>query len=667
MPQSQERSNEQLENYLNNLLKANCPVLRDALANAIRPIPETTIEEWSEATLYLPQEMSSEYGRYSMARTPYIREICESLHPLSKYNEVIFCASAQVGKTQLMINNIMFNIVNAPANMLFGFSNDTQKDNFVQSRLNPFIDANPEVKEKIFSKRRGESGDTKNKKMFAGGTLYFASGEAPSGWRSNPCRYAFIDEIDAMPLNVGGEGSPVDLARRRTNTFYGRHKIFLCSTPINGKSKILSEYSQTDKRHYYVPCPHCGNLHEFEWQRMEWEAEGTHVIRAWYTCPNCGCIIQNEDKQAMMEKGVWIPTNTEVTDPRKVGYWLNGLYSPWLTWEGVVTTYLEALAKNLESDMVSFYNTILAEQYQSESNTPDWQRLYNNAQASDWKIGEVPEDCLFLTSGSDVQQDRIETYVYGWGKHMRGKLVDLRIFPCDEGETTKDINAKCYRDWYDEIYKGAWYRSDGLKMTTIANAMDRNYQTATVNAFWERVGDSKRFILVRGDDKMESPISTLKKDRPATNKSEKERSLNKQRDSGIYYYYLVGSSYLKHELYHALKTEDNADHTVSGLYFFPQDISEETCKQICSEIYIEADEKHRNGYWKKMRDRNEALDCTNYATACLYYIGAYKFTEDEWDRIEQGLRKNISKGEHRSANRTTQRTQIQILNQGMDI
>ena len=169
MKQSQEKNNARLEAYLDGLLKANIPTLRKAMAIALKPIPETTIEKWSEENLYLPPEMTAEPGKYRMSRTPYIREICECLHPLSKYNEIVFVAAAQVSKTQLMINNIMFNIANAPANMLFGFSNDTQKDNFVQSRLNPFIDANPVIKEKIFSRRRGESGDTKNKKMFAVG------------------------------------------------------------------------------------------------------------------------------------------------------------------------------------------------------------------------------------------------------------------------------------------------------------------------------------------------------------------------------------------------------------------------------------------------------------------------------------------------------------------
>ena len=115
------------------------------------------------------------------------------------------------------------------------------------------------------------------------------------------------------------------------------------------------------------------------------------------------------------------------------------------------------------------------------------------------------------------------------------------------------------------------------------------------------------------------------------------------------------------------RTEDNAEHTVNGLYLLPQDISEETCRQLCAEVYIEPDERHKRGYWKKLRDRNEALDCTNYATACFYLLGAYKFSPEQWDTIEEKLKANIDKTERKHINRATVQSQIQILNQGMDI
>lgn len=471
-------------------------------------------------------------------------------------------------------------------------------------------------------------------KKFIGGTLYFASGETADGWRSNFCRYAFIDEVDAMPINVQGEGSPVDLARRRTTTFDGIQKIFICSTPTNGVSRILTELRQTDQKHYFVPCPHCGHLHEIEWERMQWDANGTNVKKAFYTCPRCGAIIYNSDKTQMLKNGEWRATNTEETSPTKTGFYITGLYSPFMSWERIVTLYLEAVKKNLESDLISFYNTILARQYAVQSATPEWKNVYNMSRSSEWKMGEVPNDCVLITTGSDVQIDRIETYVYGWTKYGRAKLVNQYAFTCESNESTKDINAKCYKEWYETIYSGVWVRQDGIEMRSLCNAMDRNYNTATINAFWEQVNDNKHFILVRGDDKLSMPISTIMRDIPSSY-SVKARSLNKQRTQGVFYYYHVGSSYLKREFYHALKTEDNEEHTTSGLYFFPNDISEETCKQLTAEVYIEPDEKHKNGYWKKIRDRNEALDCTNYATACFYHLNMHKLSISEWDELEK--------------------------------
>jgi acetolactate synthase-1/2/3 large subunit len=50
------------------------------------------------------------------------------------------------------------------------------------------------------------------------------------GLRSMPVRYLFLDEIDAYPLDVDGEGDPVALAEKRTSTF-ARKKVLKVSTP----------------------------------------------------------------------------------------------------------------------------------------------------------------------------------------------------------------------------------------------------------------------------------------------------------------------------------------------------------------------------------------------------------------------------------------------------
>jgi phage terminase large subunit GpA-like protein len=60
------------------------------------------------------------------------------------------------------------------------------------------------------------------------------------------------------PESAGTEGDPVDLADRRTTTYWNRVKI-LASTPgIKGASRIEAAYEDSDQRKFFVPCPHCG-------------------------------------------------------------------------------------------------------------------------------------------------------------------------------------------------------------------------------------------------------------------------------------------------------------------------------------------------------------------------------------------------------------------------
>ena len=51
------------------------------------------------------------------------------------------------------------------------------------------------------------------------------------GLRSMSARFLFLDEIDAYPGDVEGEGDPVALAEARARTFGRRRKALLVSTP----------------------------------------------------------------------------------------------------------------------------------------------------------------------------------------------------------------------------------------------------------------------------------------------------------------------------------------------------------------------------------------------------------------------------------------------------
>jgi phage terminase large subunit GpA-like protein len=89
----------------------------------------------------------------------------------------------------------------------------------------------PELREKVRPARERDSGNTILSKDFLGGLLIMTGANSAVGLRSMPARYLFMDEIDAYPGDVDGEGDPILLAERRSATFKRRRKIFMVSTP----------------------------------------------------------------------------------------------------------------------------------------------------------------------------------------------------------------------------------------------------------------------------------------------------------------------------------------------------------------------------------------------------------------------------------------------------
>jgi hypothetical protein len=105
-----------------------------------------------------------------------------------------------------------------------------------------------------------------------------------------------------------------------------------------------------------------------------------------------------------------------------VGYHISGLYSPlgWLSWEEVARGWEGVLGN--DATLKTLKNTILGETWQERGEAPDWQRLYERR--ADWQLGTAPGGALLLTAGADVQRDRIEVDVWGWGRDLRSWLVD---------------------------------------------------------------------------------------------------------------------------------------------------------------------------------------------------------------------------------------------------
>ena len=131
--------------------------------------------------------------------------------------------------------------------------------------------------------------------------LTIVGANAPSGLASRPIRLLLCDEVDRYPFSAGAEGDPVNLAKKRTVTFWNR-KIVLVSTPTNkGASRIEAAFEESDQRRYWVPCPACGAEQLLTWGQVKWDKDenGSHRPEtARYHCADCDAAWKDETRWA---------------------------------------------------------------------------------------------------------------------------------------------------------------------------------------------------------------------------------------------------------------------------------------------------------------------------------------------------------------------------------
>jgi len=609
----------------------------------LQPQPLISISEFCDGHLIIPPP-AAEPGPYRISRTPYAKEPMDACSPSSKYKKIVLYTGTQLMKTQLELNVIYYYAVNSPTSILFVFSNDREGKLLIKTRVNPMIDANSDLKERIGSSRSNSKGDTAVYKEFSGGFLKLASGQSAASLKSTACQIVIIDEFDEMPDDVEGQGSVDSLATERSNTYSGRQKIIISSTTTNKGSKIVQQYEQTDMRHLFVTCPHCHEKIEFEWENFKYSYKGTRVDSVWYECPKCKIRIDENYKRHMIEKGEWIPTNKTPTDPTSIGFWLPGLCSPWKKWSDFVVEFLNAEAgikSGKHEGMKAFYNNVLALPYIEANDRPDWKTLYRKAlKESIYHKRTVPKEVLVITTGADVQDNRIEVEIKGWGRNGRSWSIDYLQLFCPPGTKTDDVNNEVWNDYESQVLRARFLREDGVWLEPMANAMDRAHATPQVNALWMRM-HCPRFYLVRGSDSLSSRISMEKEDKGG---GSKDPRTNQFRGS-IYKCYDVGVSTLKAEVYsNLLKVELIQDGKIietPNMMYFPDDYDEEYYRQLTSEEYTPSGKSNKKGSWKTTHDRNEVLDCTVYALAMWYKLDLHRWGFHEYDLLETQLKNSV--------------------------
>lgn len=379
-----------------------------SFAKGLRPDPLLTVSEWADKNRMLSKTASSEPGLWRTERTPYLREIMDCLSPSHPAEKIVFMKGAQIGGTEAGNNWVGYVMDQAPGPMLVVQPTVEMGKRWSKGRLAPLIDDTPCLKGKVKDPRSRDSGNTVQSKEFQGGIVVVTGANSAVGLRSMPVRYLFLDEIDAYPPDADGEGDPISLAIQRTATF-ARRKIFLVSTPtIQGFSQIERQYEASDQRHFYVPCPYCGEFQTLVWAQIQFD----DVNGAYVSCAHCHQRIDEFHKTDMLKHGEWRAT---YPDRPVAGFHLSSLYSPvgWFSWQHAVDNFQQAQTASCrghsESLLKVWVNTTLGEPWVDRGECPEWEHLFERRSTLPLhRNGETPS-YSFLNRLEGIQASRSKT------------------------------------------------------------------------------------------------------------------------------------------------------------------------------------------------------------------------------------------------------------------
>lgn len=449
-----------------------------AVKNALKIPERLTVSEWAEK--YRILDSSSNFkGRWSNEITPYLIGIMDALND-PYIQEINFCKPTQVGGTEAMLNMLGWIISDDPAPAMVVYPTDDLAKDTVRDRLKPSLLKTEEIKGRYLERASNEL----NLK-FRGMTIYFRSAGSPSKLASKSIKYLFFDEIDKIGGATKKEASPYNLAKERTRTFTYSKKIYTCSTPTLKTNYVWQLHEKADvQRIFTVPCPHCGEMIDLKWKQIQFPSgEGmTNDERAKgavYVCQECGCEITDKQKIQILRKGKWKDENKKcVGKPQSVSFWLNALYSRFLTWADIVKEFLTS--KDDPEKLQNFVNSWLAEPWEdTKLKTTEDTVMERQTELEEFV---VPDYAKLLTGGVDVQENCMYWTIRAFGNYLTSQNIA-------HGQA---LSWREIEDAMNAVYK----KADGTQMIVELALVDSGNDTDNVYDFC--VNNSDWAIPVKG-------------------------------------------------------------------------------------------------------------------------------------------------------------------------
>jgi phage terminase large subunit GpA-like protein len=391
------------------------------------------------------------------------------------------------------------------------------------------------------------------------------------------------DEIDRMEDQ--GEGDPVNLLHRRCAAFPNKIKLTTSTPKYEETSRIWKKFLAGTQHYYYIKSPTTGQYFKLEWENFKINKE--HPELSELIDPTCGKPISDEERKNLIYNGEW----RKIKDSGIYSFHLNGMYRVTPTSKGHKNAYsewaTEYIAAEKSGELQDFYNTFLALPVKEDSGEKLEHGDYSKYLV-DIDFNALDNSIIAISSGTDIQGNRKETYVYGWTEDFKPTLLESIII---DGEPTDEAT------WIelDKFLQKTYTRQDGKKLLISASFIDSGNWQNTVLNFTEN--KSYRGIFpVKGATAVDAPLI--------------DKAQNRKRQ------WMIGTNEAKDLIF--------SDYVLGRIRFNRAYADDDYFKQLFSET-----KQYKNGKYSyhKVTQRNESLDTFVYALAAVKRKNFMKFAK----------------------------------------
>lgn len=515
---------------------------------------------------------------------------------------VLKMASQIGGKTEILLNTVFYHMHWRPTNTVIMYPTIDSTEKFSKKKFDPNLKAS------------GLDGlllrdSTIIVKNFIGGSVFMVGANSTTALRQASGEVLIADEIDDYVEDVDGQGDPLELLWKRGESYPGCIKIVASTPTIEGSSRIDTMMNESDYGKWFGPCRKCNGLQTLEWSRFIYKPGKEED--AFWECLHCNNANNDEDRLFLYYHGDY--QSTKPFDGTR-GYDLNGLYCPWPAQKGFKNRIHQFAiewqkAQKKEGRLKVWFNTFLCEVWKLKTKRLDPRPLMARCE----RYGpELPAGVLVLVIAADIQDDRIEAELLGFGMGEECWGIEYKVFMGDPDLHESDPRSP----WFalDEWTQGAWQHPCGSKLRVAIGLVDMGHKPRQVIKF-TRARQGRRIYACAGSKTHWAPLAGKPKKSTIKNATKFE----------------VGGDVAKEIWYSRLEL------SVPGPRYCHFPVGYGYDETYFDGLTAERLEEHiEDGIlikreWKKRRDRNEPLDIRCYALAALEVLNV------AWDELAKKM------------------------------